>query len=845
MASPNYISIRGAREHNLKDIDVNIPRDKLVVITGPSGSGKSSLAFDTIYAEAQRRFVESLSTYARQFLEQAAKPDVDSIEGLSPAIAIEQRTTSRNPRSTVGTITEIYDFMRVLFARAGTPWCEKFDRPITRQSPQDVVDTIARLETGTKVQVLAPIADNLRGSLRKCLDDLRARGFVRARVNGTIVHLEDEVRAAKNDKSAVEVVVDRLVVSSEASNRATDSVELALRTGEGKVLLLIETPDGQTYEEIFSEDFACADCGLRFPELQPQLFSFNSPLGACAKCQGLGLVMEVGLESVVPDPSLSIKKGAIYPWSTRPKLDAMYLRTLKRLCAHYKVSEDTPWKKLPEKFKQVVLYGSGDEKGDFKYRGRRRSRNAVFEGVIPNIQRRYHEAESDKTREFAAQFMEERVCSECSGKRLSKTSRIVRLYGMNITEVSALPLPAAVEYFSGAKNSPDSNDVVVQLCSEILARLQFLLDTGLEYLSLDRPASTLSGGETQRIRLASQLGSGLTGVLYVLDEPSIGLHSRDNSKLVNALERLRDSGNTVIVVEHDSETIRAADELIELGPSAGDSGGLLVAQGSPNQIIKSNKSISGPYLSGNKHPHRPSSRRSTNKSKRLRIKEAGLHNLKKVSVDFPLGLFICVTGVSGSGKSTLINETLYPLVHTHLFPHSKLKAGSVKQISGLENIDKVICVDQSPIGRTPRSNPATYTGLFGTIRELFAKVPEARARGYSAGRFSFNVKGGRCERCRGGGLIAIDMHFLPDLYLNCPVCSGKRYNRDTLEIRYRGMSIAEVLNLSVEEALQVFKNVPSAFKRLQALHSIGLGYVKLGQSATTLSGGEAQRVKLA
>lgn len=845
LASPEYINIRGAAEHNLKRIDVEIQRNKLVVITGPSGSGKSSLAFDTIYAEAQRRFVESLSTYARQFLEQAAKPQVDSIEGLSPAIAIEQRTTGRNPRSTVGTITEIYDFMRVLFARAGTPWCDKFDRPITRQSPQDIVDAMSKLPRDSRIQILAPVAEVSRRSVKKTLDQLRAKGFVRARINGELVHLDEEESLPKGDSFVVEVVVDRLIASAETSNRSTDSVELALRTGDGKLTLLIEEPNSELREERFSEDFSCADCGLRFPELQPQLFSFNSPVGACPECHGLGTVMEVNPETVVPDPALSIKKGAVLPWSTRPKLDSMYKRTLKRLCAHYEVSEETPWKKLPDKFKQVVLFGSGDEKGDFKYRGRRRSRSAVFEGVIPNIKRRYHEAESEKSREFAAQFMERRVCPECKGLRLCRIARIVRVFGKTITDISALPLTEAAKFFKHAKESKDANDVVVQLCSEILARLQFLSDTGLEYLSLDRPASTLSGGETQRIRLASQLGSGLTGVLYVLDEPSIGLHPRDNSKLISALERLRDAGNSVVVVEHDSETIRAADEIIELGPGAGENGGRLIAQGSLQDIINTKDSVSGPFLSGKSQPHRPNKRRKPSKQNQLELRGASLHNLQNVDVSIPLGLFVCVTGVSGSGKSTLINETLYPALFEHLNPNSKRRPASLESISGLELIDKVISVDQSPIGRTPRSNPATYTGVFGTIRELFAKVPEARARGYSAGRFSFNVKGGRCERCRGGGLISIDMHFLPDLYLECPVCGGRRYNRDTLEIKYRGLNIAQVLDLQVSEALQIFKNVPAAQKRLQSLVNVGLGYLKLGQSATTLSGGEAQRVKLA
>lgn len=845
-SSSGRIVIRGAREHNLKNISLELPRDRLIVITGLSGSGKSSLAFDTIYAEGQRRYVESLSAYARQFLEQMDKPDVDYIEGLSPAISIEQKTTHRNPRSTVGTVTEIYDYLRLLFARVGTPCCHKCGKPIKSQTPQSIVDMVLALAEGTRVQLMAPLVRQRKGHYQRLFDEVKQQGYVRVRVDGVFHHVDDDIALGRYVKHDIDVVVDRLVVKPDARKRFTDSVETCLRLGKGLIRIWFESPGAKADEMLQSERLACLECGVVMEELEPRMFSFNNPHGACPRCTGLGEVMEVSPELVAPDPQLSIDMGAVRPWSMRRVLDGMYRRALLSLCKHYNQPADLPWRLLPESFKQIVLYGSKGEEVDFSYSNVKRTYETrrPFEGVIPNLERRYRETESSRAREMISEFMASRPCHACNGARLRPESLAVRVGDMTIMDVSCMSIARAFEFFSTLSLDTTRTQIAARVIKEIRERLGFLSSVGLDYLTLDRHAGSLSGGESQRIRLATQIGSGLVGVLYILDEPSIGLHHRDNSKLLATLERLRDIGNTVIVVEHDEDTILAADHVVDLGPGAGAHGGEVVAAGTPRAIMRSRKSVTGRYLKGDIEIPVPGKRRRGN-GMFLRISGAEHNNLKKIAVSFPLATFICITGVSGSGKSSLINETLYPAVARRLYPTMKATPGKHDAIEGLEHVDKIIDINQSPIGRTPRSNPATYTGLFSPIRELFARTPESRARGYKPGRFSFNVKGGRCEACEGNGLLTIEMHFLPDVYVPCDVCQGDRYNRDTLEIRYKGKTIAEVLDMTVESARDFFKNIPAVFRKLDTLHDVGLDYIKLGQAATTLSGGEAQRVKLA
>ena len=845
--SRNAIIIRGARQHNLKNLNLAIPRDKLVVITGLSGSGKSSLAFDTIYAEGQRRYVESLSAYARQFLEQMDKPDVDYIEGLSPAISIEQKTAHRNPRSTVGTVTEVYDYLRLLFARIGIPHCPECGKVIESQTPQTIVDWVLALPEGTRVQLLAPIIRQRKGTYQKVLADVKRQGFVRVRVDGQFRHVEEdpEIELERYVKHDIDVVVDRLVVKKGIGTRLADSVETTLKVGRGIVRIWYESPDKKQDEVVQSERFACVECGISFEELEPRMFSFNNPRGACPTCTGLGTTMKIDPELVVPDASLSIGEGAVRPWSMRRVLDGMYRRALASVCNHYGQDVYCAWEELPEDFRQVVLYGSGLEEIDFDFSGRKRSLEIrrTFEGVIPNLERRFRETDSNAAREMISEFMAILPCHECGGARLRPEARAVKVGDMTIMDMTAMSIAKALDFFSNLELSQERQLIARRVLKEIRERLGFLVSVGLEYLTLERQAGTLSGGESQRIRLATQIGSGLVGVLYILDEPSIGLHQRDNKKLIATLKRLRDLNNTVIVVEHDEETIRTADHVIDLGPGAGTHGGRIVAQGTPSQIARNSKSFTGQFLSGKfkipvpERPRRPD-------GGNIVVRGAQHNNLKSIDVAFPLGVFICVTGVSGSGKSSLVDETLYPAARRALYD-SHARPGKHKAIEGLEHIDKVIDIDQSPIGRTPRSNPATYTGLFTPIRELFSKTRAARARGYKPGRFSFNVKGGRCEHCQGNGAIMIEMHFLPDVYVPCEVCKGARYNRDTLEILYKGKNIAEVLDMTVEEACHFFRNIPRVFSKLVTLNDVGLGYIKLGQSATTLSGGEAQRVKLA
>jgi excinuclease ABC subunit A len=842
----NVIAIKGAREHNLDNLSLEIPRDKLIVITGLSGSGKSSLAFDTIYAEGQRRYVESLSAYARQFLDQMDKPDVDHIDGLSPAISIEQKTTHRNPRSTVGTVTEIYDYLRVLFARAGTPWCDKYSRPITRQTPQDIVDEVLRLPEGTKIQLMAPLIRQRKGTYQKLFEDIKRQGFVRVRVNGEVRGVDEEIDLKRYNKHDIDVVVDRLVVKEGVQRRLTDSIESCLKLAEGLIRVWKQLPDGTIEETLQSEQFGCPECGLSFEELEPRLFSFNSPHGACPKCTGLGEVMQVDPELVIPDPFLSIYDGAIRPWSMRRMLDGMYRAALRSVCAHYGMDPHTPWRQLPEHFRDIILHGSGKEEISFKLESQKMNYESrrPFEGVIPNLERRYRETDSARAREMIEEFMAAQPCSACRGSRLKAEARTVRVGGATIMDLTAMSIGEAQRFMVELKLDKHKALIAERVVKEIRERLGFLVSVGLDYLTLDRHAGTLSGGESQRIRLASQIGSGLTGVLYVLDEPSIGLHQRDNDKLIGTLQRLKHLGNTVIVVEHDEDTIRAADHVLDLGPGAGVHGGKIVAQGTPEQIIKVKASLTGQYLSGALKMYQPEKRREPG-SRQIVVRGARHNNLKNIDVAFPLGLFVCVTGVSGSGKSSLVNETLYPAVMRALHDTTNAKPGLHTAVEGLDHIDKIIDIDQSAIGRTPRSNPATYTNLFGHIRDLFTKTPEARARGYQPGRFSFNVKGGRCEACEGNGMNRIEMHFLPDVYVPCDVCKGGRYNRDTLEVRYKGKNIAEILGLTVEDALELFKAIPSIKTPLETLMQVGLGYITLGQSATTLSGGEAQRVKLA
>ncbi len=838
-----YILIKGAREHNLKNIDVKIPRNTMTVITGLSGSGKSSLAFDTIYAEGQRRYVESLSAYARQFLGLMEKPDVDFIEGLSPAISIEQKGTPKNPRSTVGTITEIYDYLRLLFARIGVPHCVKCGQPITQQTAEQIVDSVLTFEEGTRLMVLAPLIRGKKGEHREVIEEAQREGFVRLRVDGEIVQTEDEIELDKKKKHTIEAVVDRLVVKPKSRRRLADSVETALKVGQGTVLINIKNKD-----LLFSEQFACLKCNISYEEPSPRLFSFNSPYGACPVCDGLGQKMEVDPNLVVPDYSLSISQGAIRPWGGAD-MPNWYRYMLKGLAKHYNFKFSTPFEKLPNKVRQVILFGSGDEEITFEYEhasGKGHGTGvykSTFEGVIPHLERRYKQTESTSVRQWIENYMTITACPACNGTRLRPEALSVIIDRETIDSITAMSIKQAATFFKRIKLSKRQQLIAKQILKEIRERLGFLCDVGLDYLTLDRAASTLSGGEAQRIRLATQIGSRLVGVLYILDEPSIGLHQRDNQRLLNTLTELRDIGSTVLVVEHDRETIEAADYVLDLGPGAGVHGGQVVATGTAKDICKVKKSITGQYLSGARKIEIPPERRSPN-NRFIKLYGATGNNLKEVDVEIPLGLFVAVTGVSGSGKSTLINETLYPILARQFYSSRKAPL-PYKAIEGIEHIDKVIDINQSPIGRTPRSNPATYTGVFTHIRDLFAGLPEARARGYMPGRFSFNVKGGRCETCQGDGIIKIEMHFLPDVYVPCEACKGKRYNRETLEIAFKGKNIADVLDMTVEEALSFFENIPRIKKKLLTLYNVGLGYIRLGQQATTLSGGEAQRVKLA
>jgi excinuclease ABC subunit A len=832
------IFVKGAREHNLKNIDVAIPREKLVVITGLSGSGKSTLAFDTIYAEGQRRYVESLSAYARQFLEQMDKPDVDFIEGLSPAISIEQKTTSKNPRSTVGTITEIYDYLRVLFARIGEPYCYQCGQKIASQSVQEIVDQLLALPEGARLQLLAPLVTGRKGEHQRLLDQLKKEGFVRVRVNGEFRELEEEIRLDKKKKHSIEAVVDRLIVKPGLKSRLTDSVELALKLSQG----FLRVVGGDGSESLFSERFSCDRCDLSLPELTPQLFSFNNPQGACPTCDGLGTKMYFDPELIVPNPTLSLREGAILPWENRSSL--YFQQTLEALMNHYHFDLYTRFKDLPSRVQEVILHGSGNEviRFHFEKEGRRHFFERPFEGIIPNLDRRYRETDSAFIREELERFMNVRPCPSCDGARLRKESLAVKISGLNLFQVTRLSVKETKKWFSRLELNPRQSQIARRLLKEILDRLEFLVNVGLDYLTLDRSSATLSGGEGQRIRLATQIGSRLMGVLYILDEPSIGLHQRDNLRLLETLKTLRDLGNTVLVVEHDAETIRAADYVIDMGPGAGEQGGEVVFSGPPEELIRHTGSLTGQYLSGRLRIEIPAGRRPGNNG-RIQLRGASENNLKNIKVSIPLGVLTCVTGVSGSGKSTLIIDTLYRLMAQRLY-RSKERAGKVDRVIGVELIDKVINIDQSPIGRTPRSNPATYTGLFTFIRDLFARTPEARARGYKPGRFSFNVRGGRCPACNGDGLMKIEMHFLPDVYVTCEVCQGSRYNRDTLEIQYKGRDISRVLEMTVDQAVGFFEVIPAVREKLETLSQVGLGYIRLGQAATTLSGGEAQRIKL-
>ncbi|MGL4209439.1 MAG: excinuclease ABC subunit UvrA, partial [Candidatus Adiutrix sp.] len=835
----NKIIVRGAREHNLKNLDVDIPRDSLTVITGLSGSGKSSLAFDTLYAEGQRRYVESLSAYARQFLEQMDKPDVDLIEGLSPAISIEQKTTSKNPRSTVGTVTEIHDYLRLLFARVGDPHCHKCARPIKTQSVVEIVDRLMALEAGTKVIILSPVIGARKGEHLKLFEKLRKSGFARVRVGGVIHDLSEEIVLDKKKKHTIEVVVDRLVIKPNIMKRLTDSVELALHTSEGT--LVAELLDLKE-EMFFSERFACDYCGISFPELTPQLFSFNSPQGACPQCDGLGANVFFDLDLVVPNHDLSLREGVILPWAKH--IGGYYHSQLGAVADHYKFDFYTPWTQLPEKIKNVILYGTGREQIEFYFEKDERKHfyKRPFEGVMPHLERRFKDTDSQTTRDELSQYMSHRPCPACEGGRLRPEALAVTVAEHSIRQISELPVAQALAFFTTLNLPPKETEIGERIIKEIKERLSFLNDVGLGYLGLSRASATLSGGESQRIRLATQIGSRLVGVMYILDEPSIGLHQRDNEKLLGTLKKMRDLGNTVLVVEHDADTILAADYVLDLGPGAGVHGGELIFHGSPSKLLKDKNSITGQYLSGRKMIEVPKKRKAFDRGA-ITLKGAHSHNLKNLDVEFPIGLLTCVTGVSGSGKSTLVLETLYKALAQKLY-RTRHKSGQVDSICGLELVDKVIDIDQSPIGRTPRSNPATYTGIFTPIRDLFSRLPEARARGYAPGRFSFNVKGGRCEKCQGDGIIKIEMHFLPDVYVKCEACQGLRYNRDTLEIKYSNRSIAEVLDLTVSAAVKFFENVPSIRDKLATLEEVGLGYIRLGQAATTLSGGEAQRIKL-
>ncbi len=840
--SKNVIFIKGARENNLKNIDLTIPREKFIVFTGLSGSGKSSLAFDTLYAEGQRRYVESLSAYARQFLGLMEKPDVDYIEGLSPAISIDQKTTSRNPRSTVGTVTEIYDYLRLLFARIGIPHCPKCDRIIEQQTVDQMVDIVTTLTEGTRIQLLAPLIRGRKGEHHKLLEDIQKQGYVRVRVDGEMLELSDEILIDKNKKHTIEVVVDRLIIKEGIEQRLTDSLETVLALSGGLAVVVVMDGD----EMMFSQNYACSDCGISIEELTPRMFSFNSPYGACAHCNGLGTLMEIDPALIIPNRALSFADGAItasgWNMSNGDSIARMFLNALSK---HYGFDLNVPVMDLEDKYTDLVLYGTKGEKIKVKYERDQGSGTfqSPFEGIIPNLQRRYLETQSDYSRRDIESLMGNNPCPKCQGARLKPETLAVRIAGRNIDKLTQMSIKEAHDFFNVIELSTKHALIAYQILKELRARLGFLVDVGLDYLTLSRGAGTLSGGEAQRIRLATQIGSGLVGVLYILDEPSIGLHQRDNERLIRTLKSLRDLGNTLIVVEHDEETMMSSDHIVDIGPGAGMHGGCIVAEGTPAQIMATEDSITGQYLSGRKRIEIPSSRREPN-GKWLRIHGASENNLKNIDVEIPLGLVTSITGVSGSGKSTLVNEILYKTLARDL-NRASTKPGKHQEISGVEHLDKVIDIDQSPIGRTPRSNPATYTSVFDGIREVFAMTNEAKIRGYKNGRFSFNVKGGRCEACRGDGIIKIEMHFLPDVYVPCEICKGKRYNRETLEVKYKGKNISDVLNMTVEDALEFFKNIPKLQRKLDTLFNVGLGYIKLGQPSTTLSGGEAQRVKLA
>jgi len=837
------IKVRGARTHNLKNIDLDIPRDRFVVITGLSGSGKSSLAFDTLYAEGQRRYVESLSAYARQFLSLMEKPDVDHIEGLSPAISIEQKSTSHNPRSTVGTITEIHDYLRLLFARAGTPRCPDHDAPLEAQTVSQMVDQVLALPEGTALMLLAPVVRERKGEHLHVFEKLRAEGFVRARINGLVVDLDEAPALDKQKKHTIEVVVDRFKVRPDLGLRLAESFETALRIAEG--IAWVAHLDGSAPEMVFSARYSCPHCGYSLTELEPRLFSFNNPAGACPSCDGLGVKQFFDPKRLINHPELSLSEGAIRGWDRR---NFYYYAMLESLAAHYRFDLDTPWEQLPEKTRKVLLQGSGKEEIAFTYigdRGRQVVREHAFEGILTNLERRYRETESSSVREELAQYLNSAPCADCEGSRLRRESRHVFVADINLPQVARLPIARANDYFARLNLPGAKGEIAEKILKEIRERLQFLVNVGLDYLSLDRSADTLSGGEAQRIRLASQIGAGLVGVMYVLDEPSIGLHQRDNERLLSTLLHLRDLGNTVLVVEHDEDAIRAADHVIDIGPGAGVHGGRVIASGLVSDLMQANGSLTGDYLAGRRRIEVPAERHSARDGQYLRLLGARGNNLRDVTVDIPIGVMTCVTGVSGSGKSTLINGTLYPVAAHALNGAAERSPAEHDGIEGLEHLDKVVDIDQSPIGRTPRSNPATYTGIFTPVRELFAATQEARSRGYGPGRFSFNVKGGRCEACQGDGVIKVEMHFLPDVYVPCDICKGQRYNRETLDIRYKGRNITEVLNMTVETAREFFDAIPALARKLQTLIDVGLSYITLGQAATTLSGGEAQRVKLA